>query len=181
MVNLDDLKLKGLVDQAIEITDRVQVDLGARKKRFDPNVDHHPTLNAGQHTTLDHRLVFVGLFQILPDLHLVRFLLGQDQIALGILPLFDVDLNRVADLQDAQFLVGELIDRNRALRLISDIDDDPVFPQGDHSPIGDGPLIEIPEGLLVHGRQGHAIQLLLTLLRAHVHKGDSNRPTDVGC
>ena len=170
MVDLDDLEGKGLSDQAVEIANRMQIDLRAGQERFDADIDHHAALDTGNDFTLNAFFVFVELLQFLPDFHLVGFFFGKHQIAVGIFTFFEIHLKPIAHLQLRQFLMGELVGWDHALRLVADIDHHLVFADGDDHAFSDGAFLKITEGLLIHRRQGIAVKFGFALGCGSTHE-----------
>src|SRR5437870_8263418 len=149
VIDLDDLHRKGFADELLGVADRVEVDLGARQEGFDPDVHHHAALDAGQDSTLYDRLVLEDPLQILPDLHLVRFFLGQDKVAIAVFALFDIDRKPGAGGECGEFLRGELFGGDDPLGFVSDVHDHLVFFHQDDGAFDDRPFFEILKSLLI--------------------------------
>src|SRR5207245_6131681 len=84
LVDLDDLHGEGLADELFGVTHRMQVDLGAWQEGFYADVHQHPALDAADDPAFDNGLLFVDPLQVFPDLHLVRFLFGQDDVTFAV-------------------------------------------------------------------------------------------------
>ena len=95
--------------------------------------------------------VIEELFQLLPNLHLVGFFFGENQIAVGVFTLLDIDLKSITHLDVLKFLGGELIVRNHPFGLVADVHDHLVFGHGDDAAFRNGALFEVFECLLVQG------------------------------
>lgn len=158
MVDLDDLEGEGLAHEAVQIADRMQIDLGAGQKGLDADVHHHAALDPGNDLPFDALLLLVQPLQFLPDFHLVGFFLGEHQIAVCVFTLFEIHLQAIAHLQLLQLLLRKLIGGNHSLGLVADIDHHFVFADGDDDALGNRAFLEIAEGLLIHGRQGVAVE-----------------------
>src|SRR5205807_3451556 len=100
---------------------RRQAALRAPQKRLDADVDGEAALDHLDDPALDGRAPLVGAGHHVPHLDLVGLVLGEDDEALVVLLGLQVDLDLVADLgQEAAPL--ELLDRDRALALVADVD-----------------------------------------------------------
>ena len=67
----------------------------------------------------------IGLLHVVPDLHLLRFFAGEDDVAVAVLGAFQQHVHDVAGLNgDLAVLVQELLDPDDAFRLVPDVDDD---------------------------------------------------------
>ena len=67
----------------------------------------------------------IGLLHVVPDLHLLRFFAGEDDVAVAVLGALQQHVHDVAGLNgDLAVLVQELLDPDDAFRLVPDVDDD---------------------------------------------------------
>ena len=130
----------------------MKVDLRARQKRLHTNIHHHPAFDPGHDLAVDAFTVIEELFQLLPNFHLVGFFFGENQIAVGVFTLLDIDLKPIAHLDVLKLLGGELIVRDHAFGLVADVHDHLVFGHSDNAALRNGALFEVFECLLVQGR-----------------------------
>ena len=131
----------------------MQVDLGAWQEGFHADVHHHPALDAADDPAFDDSLLFVDPLQILPDLHLVRFLLGQDEVTVAVLAFLDVDRKSGAGRERGKFLGREFLGGNDPLGFIADVYDHRVLLDRHDGAFDDRSFLEVLEGLFVH--RGH--------------------------
>src|SRR5688572_27693435 len=125
LVDLDHPHAQLLAAQRVEIADRTHVDLRTREERADADVHGQAALDAFDDATNDHLLLGVGLFDLVPDLHLLGLLARQHDVAFTILGALEQDVDGVAALHgDVAVLVQEFVNRDEALRLVADVDDD---------------------------------------------------------
>src|SRR3989454_2901134 len=127
LVDLDDLHGEGLADELFGVTHRMQVDLGAWQEGFYADVHHHPALDAADDPAFDNGLLFVDPLQVFPDLHLVRFLFGQDEVTFAVLAFLDVDRKSSAGCERGQLLGREFLGGNDPLGFIADVHDHRVL------------------------------------------------------
>src|SRR4029079_8492644 len=120
LVELDDLELVGLPDQLVEIADGPEVHLGAREERLHANLDgdRQAALHALADGAFDELVAFARAGDLIPDLHLVRFLLGKRDEAVVVFAALDEDVDAVARLDhDLAGGVGELREGDHSLAL----------------------------------------------------------------
>ncbi len=147
LVELDDLELGAGSDEPVQVLDGPQVDLRAGQERLDADVDGQAALDAGHDGALDDLVVVHGLLDLVPGLHQVGLLLGEDELTVGALERLEVDLDLVAD-SDAEgsvlgrFLVAELPLGDHAFRLVVDVDDDVVVRHADDRALDDLALLD---------------------------------------
>ena len=122
LVELDDLELEPLADQALEVPHRPQVDLRAGQERLHADVDGEAALHAREHAALDGLVGLVGLADLVPDLEPVGLLLGEDDAAVLVLGLLDQHVDHVAGLDEhGALLVHELPAVHQAFGLEADV------------------------------------------------------------
>src|SRR5207237_531777 len=92
LVELDDLELVGLPDQLVQVADRSEVDLRTREERLDAALDgdREAALHALADGAFDELVAFARAGDLIPDLHLVRLLLGKRDKSVIILAALDV-------------------------------------------------------------------------------------------
>ena len=100
LVDLDDLEVHILVHECIVVTDRLDVDLGAREEGLDSEyIDNHTALRAGLDEALDNLVGCECLVDPVPRLEGACLLVGKDELALLVLCGLDIDLYLVTDLE----------------------------------------------------------------------------------
>ena len=120
----------------------------------DADVDRQAALDAFDDAADDDLLVGVGLLDLVPDLHLLRFFAGEDDVAFAIFRAFQQDVDDVADLHGhLPVLVEEFVDGNDALRLESDVDDDLRFRDLEHRALDDLAFRDVAEAVIVKVQQ----------------------------
>ena len=90
----------GLPDELVEVADRAKVDLGAREERLDAAADgdREAALDALADGAFDELVAFARGRDLIPDLHLVRLLLGKRDEAVVVLAALDEDVDLIAGL-----------------------------------------------------------------------------------
>ena len=140
LVELDDLELVGLPDQLVQVADGAEVDLRSGEERLHAAADgdRQAALHALADGPFDELVALARGRDLIPDLHLVCFLLGKHDEAVVVLAALDVDVDRVAGLDRGLALgVGELVQGDDALALAADVDDDVVALHGDDRALDD--------------------------------------------
>ena len=123
LVELDDADFDLGADVAVEVAHRTNLDLRAGQECLDADVDGKTTLDAAEHHALDGNLGVGGLFQLVPDLVAQGLFVADQVAAFGLFALND-HLNRVAGLELGDAVdVQHLLQRDEALGLEADIDD----------------------------------------------------------
>ena len=159
LVDLDDAHAELLPLERVEVADGPHVHLAAGQEGADADVDGEAALHPLDHPAHDDAALLVGALDVVPDLHLLGLLLGEDHVAVAVLGLLDQDVDRVAGLDhDLPGLVAELLERDHALGLVADVDDhlglgDPQHDAPHHLALG-----EVAEADVVH------VEELLVLL-----------------
>src|SRR5262249_39939071 len=121
-VELDHLGSNGLPDEGREILDRTQVHLGTGQESADAHIHGQTTLHHLHHTAFDRGPAVMRRGDRVPDLDLVRLVLrGNDQSLVVLLGL-EVDLDVVTD-PGQRSAMAELLDGDRALALVADVDE----------------------------------------------------------
>ena len=100
LVELDDLELVGLPDQLVQVADGAKVDLRAGEERLHAAADgdREAALHALADGAFDELVALARGRDLIPHLHLVRFLLGKRDEAVVVLAALDVDVDDVAGL-----------------------------------------------------------------------------------
>ena len=97
----------------------------AGQERAHADVDGEAALDALDDAARDDAALLIGALHVVPDLHLLGFFLGEDDVAFLVLGLLEQHVDRVADLdRDLARLVAELVDGDDPLGLVADVDDD---------------------------------------------------------
>ena len=125
------------------------------RKAFTPPrmVTEEPALHALADGPFDELVALARGRDLVPDLHLVCFLLGKHDQAVVVLAALDEDVDHVARLhgRDAG-RIGELVQRDDAFALAADVDDHVVALDGDDGALDDLPFFaEVASALMLLG------------------------------
>ncbi len=154
LVDRDDLEIQVLAAQGLEVLDRFDVDERARQERLDADVDGESSLDPVDDAAADGRARPVGLLDLVPDLHLLGFVLREDDVAVLVFRPLEENVDRVALLdRDLAREVGELGERDDALRFVADVDDHFRGGDGQDPAPDDLALLQVLEGVLVLGEE----------------------------
>ena len=82
--------------EAVEVAHRPDVHLAAGQEGAHADVDGEAALDALDDPARDHAALLVGALHVVPDLHLLGFFLGQDDVAFLVLGLLEKDVDDVA-------------------------------------------------------------------------------------
>src|SRR5262249_44118016 len=137
LVELDDLEFVGLADELIEISNRPEIHLrsGQEGLHAAADGDREAALHALADGPFDELVRLAGVRDLIPDLHLVGLLFRQGDEAVVVLAALDVDVHLVAGL-DLRLAAGisEFAERDDALALAADVDDDVIAADLDDGP-----------------------------------------------
>src|SRR5262245_32047290 len=123
LVDLDDAHAQLLSAQRIEVANRSDVDLRSGQERANADVHGEPALRPFDDAADDDLLLDVGLLDLVPDLHLLRFFARQHDVAFAVLRPLEQDVDNVAGFdRDVAVLVQELRNRDDAFGLVADVD-----------------------------------------------------------
>src|SRR5262245_18419202 len=154
LVHLDDAHAQLLAAQRIQVPDGTHVDLRPGQERAHADVDREPALDALDDATDDDLALGIGLLDLVPDLHLLRFFAREDDVALAVLGALEQHVDDVAGLhRDLAVLVEELVDRDDAFRLVADVDDDFRGSQLENRPLDDLAFRDVSEAAIVDVQQ----------------------------
>ena len=162
LVHLDDFHLEALADQPLQVAHRPEVDLRTGQKGLEADIDSEAALGLGHHDAFDGLVVLVSFDQFVPDLDLVRFFLGQDDVAVVVLHPLQVDFDLIADGQVLAAL-GELGLMDQSLGFEADVHGDEALADFDDPSVNNLPLLELFQALAEIGL--HFIPCLLFLRR----------------
>jgi len=132
LVDLDDLEVEGLADEALEVLRGVDVDLRGRHEGVDADGDDQAALDDGLDATLDDGAFLAVGLDALPLADLLGAVEGDGRGAVLVLKLLEVDLELHADLDFGH--VGKFGLGDEALGLAVDVDDDELVV----ADLGDG-------------------------------------------
>src|SRR5213594_2954015 len=138
----DKIKVWDAITQAYEKAQPVEGRVVEVVKGGLAAVDGEAALDDLHHAALDRLGLLIRLGDRVPDLDLVRFVLGQDDQAFGVLLGLEVDLDLLADLRQRAVAV-ELLDRDRALALVADVDEHFAAADVDHAAPDDLAFLEL--------------------------------------
>ena len=149
LVELDDLELVGLPQQLVDVGDPAQGDLASREERVDAHqVDDHSTLDLLDQRPFDRLVALVGLADLLPHPHEVGLLLGQYHRPVLIFQVLEEDFDLITFLEFAG--IGKLLERDRALGLEAQVEDDRIVGHAENLRRDDLALGDRGHGALVH-------------------------------
>jgi len=125
LVELDDLELVLLAEELVDVRHAAERDLRAGEERVDAHqVDDDAPLDLLDEGALHGLIALVREADLLPHPHEVRFLLREDDRAFVVLEMLEEDLDLIAGLEVREVL--ELLERDGALGLEADVEDDEV-------------------------------------------------------
>src|SRR5262245_12473920 len=125
LVDLDDPHAQFLAAQRVEVADGTDVDLRSGQERAHADVHGEATLDALDDAADDDLTLGVGLLDLVPGLHLLRFFAGEHNVAFAVFGALEQHVDDVAGLDcDLAVLVDELVNGNDALALVADVDND---------------------------------------------------------
>src|SRR5262249_31313192 len=111
LVDRDHLEVEILAAKRLEVLDRLHVDQGSGQERLDADVDGEATLDSLDDSAPHGRAGAKSLFDFVPDLHLLGFVFGQNDIAVLVLGALEKHVDAVAGLDEhIARKVGELSD-----------------------------------------------------------------------
>ncbi len=98
LVDLDDAHAEFLSAQRVEVPDRAHVDLRTREEGADADVHRQAALDPLDDAANDDFPLGVGLFDLVPDLHLLGLLARQHDVAFTVFGTLEQDVDGVAPL-----------------------------------------------------------------------------------
>ena len=161
-VELDDLHVEGLADELVEIPHRPQIDLGARQKRLEADVDREAALDAGDDLALDDLVVLVRPADLVPYLDAVGLLLREGDEAVVVLALLDEDLHAVSGAEVAP-APRKLEAGHQPLGLVAHVHEHVVAFQADNGSLDDFAVLH-PHGggvQIIHLLRGERVWIRL--------------------
>ena len=162
LVDLDDPHAELLAPQGVEVPHRPHVDLAAGQEGAHADVHGESALDPLDDPARDHAALLIGALHVVPDLHLLGFFLGQDDVAFLVLGLLEKDVDDVPGLdRELARLVAELVDGDDPLRLVADVDDHFALGHLQHDASHHFALGEVLEADVVH------VEESLVLLGVH--------------
>src|SRR4029453_5329698 len=96
LVDLDDPHAQLLPAEAVEVAHGAQIDLAAGQEGAPADVHREAALDALDHAAGHDAALLVGALHVVPDLHLLGFFLGQDDVAFLVLGFFEQDVHGLA-------------------------------------------------------------------------------------
>src|SRR5882724_103966 len=124
-IEFDDFHREPLADQLVKVAHWTQVDLGARQKGLQPDVDHQSAFDPPDNFPVDDTVTIIDMTDLIPHLDLVGLLLGKDHKTVTILLTLEEDIDLVADLEVPGSLL-KLAEWNQALRLVANVHQDRI-------------------------------------------------------
>ena len=125
-VQLDDLDRDVLAHERIQIVDGPHVDLRARHERGHADVHHEPALGAPGDAAGNDQPVAMRLLQLVPGAQAAGLLMREQHVAFGLRRPGDPPSHRWCRRLERECCrrAAELLDRNQAFGLVSEVDDD---------------------------------------------------------
>ena len=152
-VELDHLAAKRLARELLQVLDAADVDERGGQEPAHAEVEDEPALDDLDDGALDGLAALGRALDALPRHLEARALLGEDQAPLGVLLREDERVDLVAELHLVggvdRAADGELRDRDDALGLVADVDQDLVLVDADDLAADDLPLVDDREGRVV--------------------------------
>ena len=131
LVDFDHLELHLLADVLVEVTDGLDVHLGARQESLQTkHVHNESTLGAALDRTLDDHVLFFGFVHLVPSIVDPGRLVAHHELTIGILLLLDEHWNLVANFQLR--VVAEFRCANDAFGLVADVDHNFLLANGNN-------------------------------------------------
>src|SRR6202163_2208866 len=150
VVEVDDLEPQLLADELVEVADGLAADLRRRDEPAHAEVDENAALDDLRDGRFDHFVVVVGLDDLLPGLQGAGAAFAQIELAVLVVDPVDHDFQGVADLELLGFdRERELAERQDALGLAADVDEQFVLVLGDDDAGEHLALVEDFQGLFV--------------------------------
>ncbi len=173
LVDLDHAHAQFLSAQRVEIADRPHVDLRSGEERADADVDRQSALDPFDDAADDDLPLDVGLLDLVPDLHLLRFFAREDDVAVAIFGALEQHVDDVAGFDgDLAGLVQELRNRDDAFGLVADVDDH--FRRGhlEHGALDDLAFRDVSKAVIVDFEESielFAVDLVVVFARSGFH------------
>ena len=150
LVDLDDAHAQFLSAQRVEVAHGAHVNLRSGQERAHADVDRQPALDPFDHAADDDLALGVGLFDLVPDLHLLGFFAREDDVAVAVFGALEQHVDDVAGLdRDLAVLVEELVDRDDAFGLVADVHDDFRRRDLEHRALDDLAFRDVSEAAIV--------------------------------
>ena len=144
-VQLDDLGADRLSHEGAEVLHRAEIHLRPRQEGAHAHVHREAALDHLDDSALHGRSAVVRARDGVPDLDLVRLVLGEDDQALVVLLRLEVDLDLIANLRDPG--VPELLDGDGALALVADVHEHLAAAHLDDEPADHLPFFDVAAAL----------------------------------
>src|SRR5262249_41222602 len=129
---------------------RSDVDLRSGEERANADIYGQAAFDPFDDAPDDDLLLDVGLLDLVPDLHLLRFFARQDDIAVAVLSPLEEHVDDVAGFDgDVAVFVQELRNRDDALGLVADVDNN--FRRGhlEHGALDDLAFRDVSKAVIV--------------------------------
>ena len=122
LIDLDNLELHGLAYEYIVVAYWMNVNLATGQECFDSEyINNHTTLSAALDVALNNLVVSESLVNTVPALGQACLLVRQNQLALLVLLVLNVNFNLVTYLEVG--VVAEFRSRNDTIALVTDVND----------------------------------------------------------
>jgi hypothetical protein len=130
-VVFQDLEIEFLADHFIQVANGSKIRLGSGKECLNTDIHRETAFNTVGDGSCDGVISFVTILDIVPDLDLLGFFLGQNDHFVLIVPPFHHHFDGVTDLRGNFTVHLEFPDANLAFRFVPDIHQDVVFVHRD--------------------------------------------------
>ena len=148
LVDFHNLELHGLAHEHVVVTDGLNVDLATGQESLDAeHVDDHTALSAALDEALNDLFVLKRLINALPTLGRACTTVREDELTLLVLLVLDKHFHSVAHLEVG--VVTELVKRNDAVRLGTDVNHHLALADRDDGTFGHFVVLECAQGLVV--------------------------------
>ena len=141
VVDLDDLEVVGVADEAVEIFRGNDIDLRAGEERLDADIDGEAAFDDGLDLALDDAAFVEDLGDLVPVLFIGGAFLGEDDHAFVVFEADEEHFHFVADLEI--FDVVEFRERDDAFGFVADIHEHFAGTDFEDAPFDDAALSKL--------------------------------------
>ena len=121
-VNLNDLEVKSLPDELVQVLGSLNVDLGGRQKCVHANVNDQSTLYLGTNPSGNDGTFLAGVYDLFPVLLLLGFVKGKLRVAVTIFQAFQINFQIRTDFEFSK--IEKFVSRDCSFGFPSEINDD---------------------------------------------------------
>ena len=114
-----------MASHGVEVADWSDVDLRAWQEGANANVNSQAALDPLNDATNYDFTVSIGLFDLVPNLHLLGVFARKYYVAVAVFGALKQNINQVAGLnRHLTIFVAEFVDRNHPFGFVADVNDD---------------------------------------------------------